>query len=114
MTKKERKKKFIGFFREGRGNVSYACRRLNISRACFYKWTEEDEKFKKECEDIKEETTDDVESKLLAAINEGNITAIIFYLKTKGKNRGYIEKIEQEVNVNQFEQLMKELPDDEE
>ena len=33
------------------------------------------------------------EGKLLQAINQGNMTAIIFYLKTKGKHRGYVQKL---------------------
>ena len=33
----------------------------------------------------------EVYSKLTEAINDGNLTAIIFHLKTKGKSRGYIE-----------------------
>ncbi len=32
------------------------------------------------------------ETALLASIGEKNMTAIIFYLKTKGKHRGYSEK----------------------
>ena len=30
---------------------------------------------------------------------------------TKGKKRGYVERVEQDVNVNPFESLIKELPD---
>ena len=37
-----------------------------------------------------------------------NVTAIIFHLKTKGKNRGYVEKIENEVTINPFMELMKQ------
>jgi hypothetical protein len=42
-----------------------------------------------------ERNLDMAESKLIGAINLGNLTAIIFYLKTKGKDRGYVERQEQ-------------------
>lgn len=35
---------------------------------------------------------DIAEAELLKSIQNGNMTAIIFYLKTKGKHRGYSEK----------------------
>jgi len=34
------------------------------------------------------------EGKLIQAIGDSNMTAIIFYLKTKGRNRGYIQRAE--------------------
>jgi predicted transcriptional regulator len=40
----------------------------------------------------REETLDLAESQLLKKVKEGNMTAIIFYLKTQGKQRGYVEK----------------------
>ena len=42
-------------------------------------------------EDIAQQTLDLAETKLIGAIRDGNMTAIIFYLKTKGADRGYIE-----------------------
>lgn len=113
MTKKERQELFLKHFRESRGIVSYACRKVGITRSCYYKWCDEEPKFKEKAKEVEEETIDLVESKLLSAINEGDLTAIIFYLKTKGKKRGYVERLEQDVNINAFEQLMKDLPDDE-
>jgi hypothetical protein len=41
-----------------------------------------------------ETNLDLAESKLVSGISEGNMTAIIFYLKTKGKHRGYVQRVE--------------------
>ena len=42
-------------------------------------------------DEIRGQTLDLAETKLIGAIRDGNMTAIIFYLKTKGADRGYIE-----------------------
>jgi hypothetical protein len=42
----------------------------------------------------KERQKDFVEGKLYSEIKKGNITAIIFYLKTQAKDRGYVERQE--------------------
>ena len=44
--------------------------------------------------DAREDALDLAESKLMKAIDDGNITAIIFFLKTRGKSRGYSERSE--------------------
>lgn len=46
-------------------------------------------------EETIERTLDVAENKLINAIGSGNLTAIIFYLKTKGRERGYVERQEQ-------------------
>ena len=43
-------------------------------------------------EQVTEQNLDLAEVELLKQIKEGNIAAIIFYLKTKGKHRGYVER----------------------
>lgn len=44
--------------------------------------------------DITEQNLDLAETQLLKHIRDGNLTSVIFYLKTKGKGRGYIERQE--------------------
>lgn len=86
MGKKERQELFLKHFRESHGIVSYACQKVGITRACYYKWRDSDLKFKERAEEVEEETIDVIESKLLSAINNDDLTAIIFYLKTRVRN----------------------------
>ena len=107
-----KKKKFIEALREGRGIITYACQKIGISRKTYYDWYQNDIEFKMLADEVNDTTIDVVESKLLSAINEGNLTAIIFYLKTKGKKRGYVERTEHEVNTNPFQELMESVIDE--
>jgi hypothetical protein len=45
-------------------------------------------------EEIIERNLDLAENRLITAISESNMTAVIFYLKTKGRDRGYVERVE--------------------
>ena len=57
-------------------------------------YVEKDEETKKAYENETESVLDLAESKLIENIKDNDNTAIIFYLKTKGKKRGYIERSE--------------------
>ncbi len=76
------------------GVVTTACKQLDISRATYYRWLSEDEDFSKSAKDIQNVALDFVESKLFEQIQESSTAATIFYLKTKGKKRGYVERSE--------------------
>ncbi|MCD8294751.1 MAG: DNA-packaging protein [Clostridia bacterium] len=88
------KNKFLQALSESRGIIVYACKATGIARSTFYTWREQDEEFRRAVEDIMEAQIDFVEGKLLRRISAEETTAIIFYLKTKGKRRGYGEKQE--------------------
>lgn len=75
------------------GNITKACDAVKISRQTYYNWLE-DEEFKSEVANIDEYVIDFAEHSLFKQIQENNTTATIFYLKTKGKHRGYVEKQE--------------------
>jgi len=44
--------------------------------------------------DAREKMIDNVESKLYSKALDGDTTAMIFFLKTQGKGRGYVERQE--------------------
>ena len=80
--------------RQNMGNVTLACHFTGCSRSTFYRYMESDEDFKKEVEDISNMAIDICEAELWKLIKDGNSTAIIFFFKTKGKVRGYVERQE--------------------
>lgn len=93
-------------------NVSATCAALGVSRMAFYRWKEKYPKLVEMLNEQEESLIDFAESKLIEKINEGDNTSLIFFLKTKGKKRGYVETVEQNVTVNPFEALLKSMPDE--
>ena len=73
------------------GVVTTACKQANIARSTYYEWMQKDSAFRREVEDIQEIAVDFAESQLHKQIRGGNTSATIFYLKTKGRARGYQE-----------------------
>lgn len=92
-------------------NISNTCKALKISRQTFYEWKRKDENLNQMLEEAEEAMIDFAESKLIEHIDNGDVTSLIFFLKTKGKKRGYVEKTESDINVNTFQQMMQDLPD---
>lgn len=90
------KKSMITALESTLGVVTGACKKVGIARQTHYRWLTEDDDYRKEVDSINDLCLDFAESQLHAQIMEGNTAATIFYLKTKGKKRGYIEKTEVE------------------
>jgi transposase-like protein len=80
--------------RKAQGNVSHAARLLGCDRGTVYNYIHKYQTVEAALDEARESMLDYVESKLLEAISGGNITAMIFYLKTQGRNRGYVERQE--------------------
>ena len=76
------------------GVVTVACKQSETPRSTYYKWLKEDEDFAKSVKEIENIALDFAESQLHSQMKDGNTSATIFYLKTKGKKRGYIERSE--------------------
>ena len=75
------------------GNLSTAARSLQVDRVTLYKWIEQ-EGLAQAVIEGRNTRLDFVESKLDQKIDGGDTTAIIFFLKTQGKSRGYVERQE--------------------
>jgi len=74
------------------GVVTVACKQTDTPRSTYYKWLKEDEDFAKAVKEVENIALDFAESQLHTQIKDGSTSATIFYLKTKGKKRGYIER----------------------
>jgi len=92
----DKKKDMLAALEKNLGVVTVSCKSAGINRATHYRWMESDPEYKEAVEAIPDVVLDFAESKLFKAIQDGNITATIFFLKTRGKDRGYIERIQQE------------------
>ncbi len=95
MNKTEQHKKAVlEALEKSLGVVTSACKSVGIGRTQFYTWLKEDEAFRVSVEDVENIALDFAESQLHQQIKAQNTTATIFFLKTKGKKRGYIERSE--------------------
>ena len=94
------KRSMIEALEKSLGIVTTACKSVGISRETHYRWMRDDEKYKEEVNGIADIALDFAESQLHKQIKDGEVSSTIFYLKTKGKKRGYIERTEQEVSIS--------------
>lgn len=97
------KKSLINALEKAMGVVTTACKNVGIHRSTFYEYYNNDPEFKKEVNDIGNVALDFTESKMFEQIRDGNTTLIKFYLATKGKKRGYVER--QEITGSDGEKL---------
>lgn len=106
----KRKENVLKLLNESLGIITTACEAAGVPRKTFYQWMKEDDEFRDQVEDIKEVQCDFVEGKLLEQIEANVPSSTIFYLKTKGKNRGYVERFEViDRTVNYTEEEVEQL-----
>lgn len=99
-AKKLKQKLFITTFIKNRCMIASTCEEMGITSKCYYEWLS-DEEFADAINDAIEKLHDRIENVLYEKIEkEKDTTSLIFWLKTKGKKRGYIEKQQLEVNGN--------------
>lgn len=118
-TFKQKKEAYLVALEFYGGFVGNSCKAVGVNRSTVHRWRKKDKKFDEMIFDIEEDILDFVESKHMSNINNGDVISIIFHLKTKGKNRGYIERqevtgkdggpIESRINIENAKHLMGDL-----
>lgn len=115
---KKRKKLMIEALRKHKALVSYAAKACGVSRTIHYEWLKKDANYNKAVEEIENYVLDKIEDSSMKMIDEGKTPAMnIFYLKCKGKKRGFIEKQEIEIStgdMTSLRNLIRECADEEE
>ena len=88
------KEEFLDHFAKSLALVASACRKTGISRQTFYRWYDNDDDFRQKVDDVRELAKDSVEASIFDKIRNGDTTMMIFYAKTRMKDRGYVERRE--------------------
>lgn len=99
----EKQEKFIEIYIKKLGNVKQTCKAIYVGRTTFYTWLKKNANFESALKDAVEGMHDDVESILHEKVFvEKDTTCLIYYTKTKMKDRGYVETV---VNHNTNEDI---------
>jgi hypothetical protein len=90
---------FLIAYEKSLGVLKPACDMTGMCRKTIWEWRKKYPEFDAACHDCEETAVDFVETKLYKLINDGAEASTIFYLKTKGRKRGYVEKHEVDMSA---------------
>ncbi len=85
------------------GNISAIANTFKYERGAVYKWIRGNKRLEAAVEQARESMIDFAEGKLAKAMQQDDLTAVIFFLKTQGRKRGYVEK--QEVELSNIDKI---------
>ena len=77
-----------------KGNLAAVARGFGVSRPLVFKWVHKSATALEALETARETMIDNAESVLYKRVLEGHTAELIFFLKTQGRNRGYVERRE--------------------
>jgi transposase-like protein len=76
------------------GMISKAARSLGVSRSLIYWYMDQHPEIREAVDEAKQMMLDEAESQLHKAVKKGTPWAVQYYLKTQGKQRGYVDRQE--------------------
>ncbi len=77
-----------------KGNIAATARKFGVMRSTVYARISDSPVLQKVLTDARESMLDNAESVLYKKVLEGSTPELIFFLKTQGRNRGYVERQE--------------------
>ena len=98
--KKKNKEILLESLRVNLGVISPALKAASVCRETFNTYYRDDLDFQREVDEIREDAIDFVEKQLFTQIKNGGAAQTIFYLKTKGRSRGYIEQTNTNMTID--------------
>lgn len=97
---------FIDALTRTRGMVTAAAKVLNCDRQTIYNAIEKFPEVKECLATAREHSLDLAELSLMSAVGKGEAWAVCFYLKTQGRKRGYVERVDVGADASTLEQLV--------
>lgn len=95
---------------EAHGLLSLAARIIGCDRGTVRNYINRYPTVKRARDDAKDRVLDMAENNLYQKVAEGDITAIKYFLSTVGRERGYVTRSEQDVNVGGKLQVVDDDP----
>jgi hypothetical protein len=89
---RQQKKAMLEALKATLGIVTAASEKAGVGRDSHYRWMKSDRKYRRAVEELADVALDFAETQLLRQMKAGAPASTIFYLKTKGRHRGYIER----------------------
>ena len=93
------KRKLLEALEQSLGVVTTACKKVGLNRTTYYEYYKKDDKFKEACDSVLNVALDYAESSLFKQMKNGVPASTIFYLKTKGRGRGYVDTQDIEIKA---------------
>ena len=78
-----KKDKFVDAYKKTNGNITDSAAIAEIDRTTYYRWLEDDKDFAMKILDSEANLNDEIRQVLIAKAAEGDMTAVIFYLKNR-------------------------------
>lgn len=95
--KKSTREKIIKAIHKAHGLITTAANDAGVSPKTIYRYAEEFPSVQEAIDNAREELYDTAESKIYEKIKDGDTTMLIFFAKTRMKDRGYVER--QEIDI---------------